>query len=120
MGCDISLTVEVRRNGTWEPDYTVDAYHNRCYELFGILAGVRGNGPPLAEWRSLPDDSPLSHGEYSPLADTDYFGHTWYLLSELQAARERLAAADETFADYVAALAALGPPDEVRVLMWFD
>lgn len=110
MGTDIHLYVE-RREGdrwvtcdTWEPGeydphvmtvpYGKHFYHNRCYDLFAILADVRngrgfagtdtGDGfVPIALPRGLPDDmSPELRQEVET-----YLEHTpsWLLLAELMA-----------------------------------
>lgn len=75
MGCDIHMVAEHRKDGRWtrvlppehawdpwlvEQNWLDDArqewFHNRNYALFGVLAGVRGDGPPIAEPRGLPGD----------------------------------------------------------------
>lgn len=54
MGCDVHVYVEVKINGQW----CSYAHPNvdRDYELFGVLAGVRRDGPPIVEPRGVPDD----------------------------------------------------------------
>lgn len=124
MGCDIHLAVEVRKNGVWErrlpppeardPWYVkqaaerdadkwakkrseVEWYHDRNYEVFAILAGVRNynNVTPISEPRGLPDDvSPevarlnYDHPEYDEDGDDVSLGdhsHSWLTLAELLA-----------------------------------
>jgi hypothetical protein len=54
MGCDIHAHVEIRYNGNWE-HYAMPSI-DRWYELFGIMAGVRGGSKPIVEPKGLPED----------------------------------------------------------------
>ena len=71
MGTDIHVKTEAynKETGKWEKLYLysydnllnggmreVDAYSTRNYELFSILAGVRGNATPIDSCRSIPED----------------------------------------------------------------
>lgn len=124
MGCDIHLAVEVRRNGAWQREaivpepfrdpwfvksaeeapgsfYTKWAerqwYHDRNYEVFAILAGVRNSGyiTPISEPRGLPLDMADAtarmyheHPEYDTDGDDIDLGdhsQSWLTLAELQA-----------------------------------
>ena len=100
MGCDIHLYIEVRKDGKWTSAdrwtrdtyappgverMTVDYDHNwftdRNYELFAILAGVRGEAAPIAEPKGFPEDaSELLKIEYAEGGDHT---PTWYTLREL-------------------------------------
>ncbi len=101
MGCDIHLTVEVRRNGAWQREpapagrdefaekygHAPRWYSGRHYDMFALLAGVRNyNGiEPIAEPRGVPDGA---SPEY--LADAEEYGcdghsHSWHTLADLQA-----------------------------------
>jgi hypothetical protein len=55
MGCDIHLHTEIKINGTWH-HYT-EPRVPRCYELFGLMAGVRGDNDPIVAPKGFPDDS---------------------------------------------------------------
>lgn len=112
MGTDIFIYAEVERNGVWHlagdmeknPEYypedkpeaqlykPVEVYDWRNYNLFGVLADVRNpNGRTLdnqkfgviASPRGLPKD--LSSEIQSWLKDweSEYFGPSWLLLSEI-------------------------------------
>lgn len=54
MGCDVHMHVEVKVSGKWL-HYSCPRIQ-RSYDLFGILAGVRGEGPPIVDPKGLPDD----------------------------------------------------------------
>ena len=55
MGCDIHLHQEVKIEGVWH-HYGHPNVH-RSYELFGIMAGVRGDETPVAHPRGIPEDA---------------------------------------------------------------
>lgn len=55
MGCDIHMHVECKHDGVWKR-HDVEIYDGRNYELFGILAGVRGNSTPISYPKGLPID----------------------------------------------------------------
>ena len=54
MGCNIHLHVEVRYNGKWE--HYAKPYVERWYDLFDIMAGVRGDVTPIIAPKGLPSD----------------------------------------------------------------
>jgi hypothetical protein len=54
MGCDIHLHVEIRYKGKWE-HYAMPRIECN-YALFGIMAGVRGPGPPIVKPKGVPKD----------------------------------------------------------------
>jgi hypothetical protein len=54
MGCDIHAHVEIHYNGNWE-HYAMPSI-DRWYDLFGIMAGVRGDLEPIVEPKGLPED----------------------------------------------------------------
>lgn len=113
MGCDIHFYVERVEDGAWasadrwtpdgdseanEPPVTLDYkdsfYHDRNYDLFAILAGVRngrgfagcdtGDGfVPISEPRGLPEDlSPQVRAE-AERWDGDGHSHSWLTVQEL-------------------------------------
>lgn len=97
MGCDIFVHLEHynKESKRWEnlslykkdTDGTfksVDVYDGRDYELFGILAGVRGCNSPFVYPRGVPDD--LSCEVSNRYGDGEYFHTpTWYDYCELNA-----------------------------------
>lgn len=55
MGCDIHAIAQIKRKDNWETIGQLDI--DRDYELFNILAGVRGDGADsISEPRGLPED----------------------------------------------------------------
>ncbi len=57
MGCDIHCYVEYRRKGgSYWSDFGSRINPGRNYELFSVLAGVRGNATPLVPPRGIPSD----------------------------------------------------------------
>ena len=49
------MHVECKHDGVWKR-HNVEIYDGREYELFGILAGVRGNSTPISYPKGLPVD----------------------------------------------------------------
>ncbi len=107
MGCDIHAIVQ-RKNSddVWEtielPEHVSSALHQRDYDVFAILAGVRGDITPISEPRGLPEDFESTQDEYGTVfagadpivrdADGDlisydrYMGdhsYSWLTLAEL-------------------------------------
>lgn len=103
MGCDIHVVVEKKFGAKWigmlecggfvyyEPDETLATGYKekpswcfspareRNYDLFALLAGVRGDGP---EPKGLPEDaSELARALY-PEVDTYLHSHSWCSLEE--------------------------------------
>jgi len=104
-------------------------YDSRNYELFSILAGVRGYGPPIIEPRGLPDDIGESvKEEWEP----SYDWHTphWYSLKELEDNIDRFKDPEvygQQFIDHVIVrMRAVadeeleGDPEKIRIVMWWD
>lgn len=54
MGCDIHLHIEIKIDGQWH-HYACPKI-NRNYDLFSLMAGVRGNLIAISEPKGLPDD----------------------------------------------------------------
>ena len=96
MGCDIHIFTERKdENGFWESvDFyipckgfrLVEFYHDRNYELFNALAGVRGEGRRDVA-KGFPDDASETvrkeHGD-----DDDYHSPSYLNLKELKALSE--------------------------------
>jgi hypothetical protein len=68
-----------------EPELeVVSLYSNRNYDLFGILADVRGGGPSICGPKGLPDDvSPIVKKESERWED-DGHSHSYFTLAELK------------------------------------
>lgn len=49
------MHVECKHDGVWKR-HDVEIYEDRNYELFGILAGVRGIRTPISDPKGLPVD----------------------------------------------------------------
>lgn len=161
MGCDIHLIAEIKQSWGWKRIYPAPAerevyhvermaeeesegwgwnhahamlgwYHERNYALFGILADVRGDGPPIAAPRGYPEDlspegkhwaSQYDNGCAGECVDISPGEHSfsWLTLAELQAHEPQIRSADEDFATRVIpALAKRGKPHEVRIVFGFD
>lgn len=92
MGTDIHSVAQVRKNDNWVTvDTTIDG-DERNYELFGLLAGVRGWSSPISEPRGLPKDFEINSCQHSfydqeLLIEIFYIGehsHSYYSLDELK------------------------------------
>lgn len=53
MGCDINMHVECKHGANWKR-HNREIYDGRDYELFGILAGVRGSHTPISYPKGFP------------------------------------------------------------------
>jgi hypothetical protein len=96
-----------------------DYYDERNYDLFGVLAGVRGDvDPEFTEDRGLPAD--LSH-DVREEHDTGYHSETWYTLAELL---DYFRGHKRRFAEFWKALQAIKKlhkdAAQIRVVVWFD
>ena len=111
MGCDVSILVErLSDRGVWELFDPRIVFVGRNYNLFGLLAGVRGEPQPIAARRGLPRDSEV----FGCTDDYDLGDHsfTWYGMDELVA---NLSSFNQL---YVRDLSSFQPhpDDEIRVL----
>ena len=76
MGCDIHAHIEIRFNGKWE-HYAIPRIE-RWYELFGIMACVRGDGPAIVEPKGLPNDiSVVTRMDYERMSE-DAHTPSWF------------------------------------------
>jgi hypothetical protein len=74
MGTDIHTIVQIKKAGEWVT-VVKNAADERNYELFGLLAGVRGHDGPIEPLRGLPPGiEEIEGAEHS---------FTWYTLYEL-------------------------------------
>jgi len=154
MGCDIHVHIEMQASdGTWhraediiqnpyyEPGETYHGntpetydswYWSRNYALFSILAGVRGNGPPIVEPRGLPDDAGQSVLEEWDEGGMSVDWHTphWYSLKELEDNIDRFKDAEvygqQFIDDVIVRMRTLadeeldGDGEKIRFVAWFD
>lgn len=81
MGCDIHLYVEKKINREWVYADKIDV--GRDYELFGFLAGVRGEQQHF-EQKGFPDDASPKVREICEGYGVDGHSHSWLTLEELQ------------------------------------
>lgn len=69
----------------YEPELElVSIYRNRNYNLFNVLAEVRGNGPSISQPRGLPDDVSDIVKKESDRWDGDGHSHSYFTLAELK------------------------------------
>lgn len=153
MGCDIHLKVEmygpdeawhraedVGPNQWYDPEskgvygqkeIRQEWYDGRNYELFSVLAGVRGYGPPIIEPRGIPADVSLETKD-----EWNYWGgdaHTphWYSLRELLIAEKEgvfdpAVYGQEFLTKVVDRMKDLaneeldGDGERIRIVLWFD
>jgi hypothetical protein len=149
MGCDIHAIAEVRTAGRWTAsDWTV--FDGRNYGIFGFLADVRNysESPVIAEPRGLPDDVDMTDEQRQEWADGWYHSASWLTLAELLAydydrvfwdrritrGNNGAARAEEGEGEHLPLreflgewyftelqrLGALGVPEDVRLVFWFD
>ena len=117
MGVDIWTYVEVERYGRWQPVYALDDwYEGRCYQLFGMLAGVRG-GEALWEPRGVPEDA-TAHVRDQWGEGNGVHSASWLTLKELLSV-DWGEAGGPRWQDYLGELVKLQAP-AVRVVFWFD
>lgn len=92
MGCDIHTIAQVKTDKGWETVATRVGGEPRDYEMYGRLAGVRGDVEPIAYPRSIPDD--FEHSKYEQMGGGfevwhggDFLGthsFSWFTLAELK------------------------------------
>lgn len=132
MGCDIHLVLEKKWQGQWVGIPMERCPRTRNYKRFGLLAGVRDDGP---DPRGTPEDaSPLARMEIERW-DGDGHSHSWCTLQEYVQAclasehdpEKMLNADDPRTKDpyyHYFGLEVLdgydGHVDDYRVVFWFD
>lgn len=114
--------------GRWTPpglseDWRQRFYHDRNYDLFGILAGVRGTADDdfTQADRGVPHDASPN---YVRQADgPDWHSATWYTVAEVLA-RKKGWRNFSRWMQFVRDMQKLSrtpeDPDDVRILMFFD
>lgn len=160
MGCDIHLFAEIRKNGKWEqagsmvkneyywPEEDTGNYlgnkklvrerfyRGRNYQLFGVLAGVRSDGPPIVEQRGFPKDASKETKSYHKSWEGDAHSESWLNLKELlewayggdfsKKSVNKFEKIDGYFAETTLSKLlklATSPdvkPEDVRIVFWFD
>lgn len=81
MGCDIHAHVEIKINNTWHHYNKIGLQRN--YELFGKMAGVRGDAKPIAEPRGLPPDLSVVTKMEADRYGIDGHTHSWLTIGEM-------------------------------------
>lgn len=81
MGCDIHAHLEIRCNGKWE-HYSILPI-DRWYELFGVMAGVRGTLPAIVPPKGVPDDMSVITKLDWEQWDTDAHTPSWFNEEEI-------------------------------------
>lgn len=121
MGCDIHATIEQRLGE--KSNYWFNAARNieidRCYELFGYLAGVRDETvQPIIQVRGLPDD--ISHEAKAEYEEMSVDAHTmsWILFSEIKKLPDKFK--EEPFYVTMEAFAKNYGENNVRMVFFFD
>lgn len=90
MGCDIHAHVELRYHGKWE-HYAIP-HIDRWYDLFGIMAGVRGEVAPIVEPKGVPDDMSVITRLDWEWWDGDVHTASWFNEDEIDKLKEWLKA----------------------------
>lgn len=120
MGCDIHMHVECKHDGVWKR-HNVEIYKGRNYELFGILAGVRGNSTPISYPKGLPVDV-----SYEVMQGHDLWGWgnhsaSWLTFDEIWSSRFDY---DNHSLDIIAldmlSISRETRAEDVRIVFWFD
>jgi len=80
MGCDIHIVWQAQNNnGMWVDIHDAPMSMCRNYDVFGVLAGVRGDKAPISEPRGLPDDFKFLDKD-SWIGD---YGFSWLTVGEI-------------------------------------
>jgi hypothetical protein len=144
MGCDIHMSIEVRKDGRWTNidksfPWETSAYEGNGanigiinYDLFSTLAGVRRREefPPIDYPRGIPVDADVATvDEPDDFPDRLAFtgcwsgehSHSWYTLRELIDNRKRFQdAGGNHFLRMVDQLQEIAAPDDARIVFSFD
>jgi hypothetical protein len=128
MGCDIHAYVEYRRQGERVWEYHSRALYFRDYQLFGLLAGVRGQGQALYEPRGVPlDMSSHTRWEYESGEGTDWHTPSWLNYDEFYNVVTEWWIKTRPFGSMLnnveatlSAMETLKTYGDVRMVFWFD
>ena len=120
MGTDIHIWVEIKERNGWELRLDPDqSYGVRDYGVFGILAGVRDDGPPIALPRGIPRDSFLALNDI----EGDYHSWSWLKLSEILQHDDWPLRGSEKFLEWCRGLLTLpfyNDAERIRLVFGFD
>ena len=122
MGCDIHAHAERTFDERWDADLI---FHSggeldieRWYELFGYLAGVRGENDPIVLPKGFPvrvsEETKESYDDW----DSDAHTPTWITFKEMKKLPKKFKG--EPFYKYMEALAKLHGESNIRMVFWFD
>ncbi len=90
MATDIWIHIEFKSRKTGKWTYAYEADGERYYEMFGVLAGTRGDSDALYEPRGLPNDaSPETLKEYKDFGE-DAHTPCWLTTQELKECMDQL------------------------------
>lgn len=144
MGCDIHIRVEYKKKGedfwrtgehyqkdTFYGGYEiVPVYSGRNYELFGLLAGVRGGMRPISLPRGIPDDATDDTKTDYLSWGNDAHSASWYDYEKLREYYEEKADmdAEDAMEDLMRLLEErlysipvwTSNGDKMRIIFWFD
>jgi hypothetical protein len=70
-------------DGEWQIDWNDEYYGGRNYELFSLLAGVRGDLEPIKDIRGIPEDASTGYLYKCNKWKGDAHSHSYYTLDEL-------------------------------------
>lgn len=70
-------------DGQWHIDWDDEYYNGRNYQLFSLLAGVRGDLDPIIQRRGIPEDASTGYLYKCNQWEGDAHSHTYYTLDEL-------------------------------------
>jgi hypothetical protein len=94
MGCDIHPYIQYKAEHEWLVGWSVEIGRN--YDLFGLMAGVRGGAEPVADVRGLPgrvawliDDEAFLYEDGERRLDPDGHTHSWLTIDELREVHKR-------------------------------
>ena len=70
-------------DGEWQIDWDDEYYGGRNYQLFSLLAGVRGDLEPISRKRGIPEDASCGYLYKCKQWEEDAHSHSYYTLDEL-------------------------------------
>ena len=120
MGCDIHMHVECKKRGKWVL-HSEDIYDGRNYELFSILAGVRGSSTPISYPKGLPVDVTDDVKSLYDSWEWDAHSASWLTFNEIYNSRFDY---DNISLQHIALDMLSSKIDQkaedVRIVFWFD
>lgn len=116
MGCDIHASIEVQKY-SWDSVIT-DLNINRDYELFSILAGVRGSESPISEPRGVPSNASFQFTDWLERYGSDAHSMSYVSFKELKEHAKDYS--NEKFYQIMELYAKDYGDDKVRLMFFFD